>query len=167
MNIARVILLVGIILVSGCVASGKPKTVLIDGIIAPENSAIVHPALVAGGLMMIRAVDNKSTYGWSIGYLGSIYVSPGAHEFEVEVMHDFGIQDAGGPAWTAPSDVKTAKLEGVQSGSILVTAGISKPKYNLEAGKVYEVRFGFDRTDPKKPIPVTWISPIPSVQPPA
>jgi hypothetical protein len=104
--------------------------------------------------------------GWAFGYSGSIYVPPGVHEFEVEVMRNIGVQDAGGPAWTAPSDVKTAKLEGVHSGSIFVTKGTSKPKYNLEAGKVYEVRFGFDRTDPKKPIPVTWVSPISSGQPP-
>ena len=163
MIIARAFILVTFLLAAGCVSSGKPKTVLIDGLITPQNSSIVHPIAVPGGLMMIRAVDDRSTHILSIGYLGSVYVPPGEHEFEVEVSHGFGVQDAGGPAWTAPPNEKSATLESVDSGSILVTKGVSKPKANLEAGKSYEVRFGFDRSNPEKPVPVTWISPIPSL----
>ncbi|MBL0843959.1 hypothetical protein E3Z27_00080 [Pseudomonas mediterranea] len=164
MNIARVMVLAGIVLVSGCTASGKPKTVLIEGLTTPEKSSIVHPVTVPRGLMMIRAVDEKSTYEWgSFGFLGSIYVPPGTHEFEVEISHDFGLQDAGGPAWTAPPGVNSAKMESIPSGSIFITKGVSRPKGALEAGKVYEVRFGFDRTDPNHPVPVTWLSQIPSI----
>jgi hypothetical protein len=150
-------------IVTGCAAAGKPKTVLIDGITTPEKSAIVHPTAVPGGLMLIRAVDKKSTYIFSIGFLGSIYVPEGEHEFEVEVSHGFSVQDAGGPAWTAPDGVDVAPLQGdIAGSSVLVTKGTSRPKAKIEAGKTYELKFGFTRKDPAKPIPVTWISAIPS-----
>jgi len=158
----RALLLAGFVVVvlAGC-ASGGPKTVLIEGVTTPEASAIVHPTAVPAGLMLIRAVDGKSTYIMSIGFMGSIYVPPGTHEFEVEVSHNFKVQDAGGPAWTVPAGASPAPLIGNAPGStLLVTKGISRPRATLEAGKTYELRFGFDRTDPNRPVPVTWVSPI-------
>jgi hypothetical protein len=157
----RTLVVLGVIFLASC-ASGKPKTVLIDGVTTPEASAIVHPTAIPGGLMLIQAVDGKSTYIMSIGFMGSIYVPPGTHEFEVEVSHTFKVQDAGGPAWTVPAGVSAAPLVGGAPGStLLLRKGISRPRATLEAGKTYELRFGFDRTDPVRPVPVTWVSQIP------
>lgn len=162
-GVAKAVVLAAVLLAGGYATSGEPKTVLIDGITTPEHSSFVHPTQVPGGLVLIRAVDQKSSYTMSVGFFGSFYVPPGLHEFEVEVSHGFAVQDAGDPAWTAPPGVQVAAVEGINMGQILIKKGTSKPHYRLEAGKVYEIKFGFDRTDPKNPVPVTWISPIPSV----
>lgn len=150
-----------IVIITGCVAAGKPKTVLIEGITTPEKSAVVHPTAVPGGLMLIQSVDKKSTFIFSIGFFGSIYVPEGEHEFEVEVSHGFGMQDSGGPAWTAPEGADVAPLQSVVSSSAMVVKGISRPKAKIDARKTYELKFGFTRKDPAKPVPVTWISVIP------
>lgn len=160
--VAKAMILAAVLLTGGCANYAEPKTVLIDGITTPEHSSLVHPTQVPGGLMLIHAVDQKSTYTLSIGFFGSLYVPPGLHEFEVEVSHGFVVQDAGGPAWTAPPGVQVFAVEGINAGQILNKKGTSRPHFHLEAGKVYEIKFGFDRTNSKNPVPVTWISPIPS-----
>ena len=155
--------MLAIVMISGCASYGKPKTVLIDGITTQEKSGIVHPTAVPGGLMLILAVDKKNACNFTLGCAGSVYVPAGVHQFEVEVSFDFGVQDAGGPAWTAPKGVNVAPWSGdVRGSSILVTRGVSRPKATIEAGKTYEVKFGFIRNGKSKPVPVTWISEIPS-----
>lgn len=131
---AKAVILAGVLLAGGCATSGESKTVLIDGIATPEHSSLVHPTQVPGGLMLVRAVDQQSTYTLSVGFFGSFYVPPGLHEFEVEVSHGFAVQDAGGPAWTGPPGVQVAAVEGINAGQILMKKGRSKPHYRLEAG---------------------------------
>jgi hypothetical protein len=155
------VLLACTVVAVGC-ATGKPKTVLIAGVTTPEASAILHPTVVPGGQMMIRAIDGKSTYTFSVGYLGSVYVPPGMREIEVEVSHGFAVQDAGGPAWTAPEGVACAPLAfDTASSSVLVTKGVSRPRAALDSGKTYEVRFAFDRRDPSKPVPCVLVDAMP------
>ena len=156
------LLIAGVISLAGC-ASGGPKTVLIEGKVAPDQAATVHPIVVPGGLMLIRRVDGESTYSAAIGYFGSIYVPAGTHQFEVEVSHGFTVQDAGGPAWTVPAGVQSAPLkrEGGIGTGLLVTKGVATVPGEVQRGKRYEMRFGFDRTAPENPIPVVWLSAIP------
>jgi hypothetical protein len=146
-------------LVAGCAAG--PKKVYDGPDRAPAEVAVVHPTTVPGGLMLIRHVDDLSTYSISIGFLGSACVLPGDHRFEVEVSHGFSVQDAGGPAWTAPNGVPTARVEGRLGDTILVTKGVATLPGHVEANKVYEMKFGFDRSDAAKPVPVVWLMEIP------
>lgn len=146
----------------GCV-SGGPKTKLIEGKLPAEKAALVHPTGVPGGLMLIRQMDGESTYIASIGYFGSIYVPPGRHEFVVEVSHGFKVQDAGGPAWTAPAGANIAPLQaegGVGTG-LLVTRGSARVAGTVEGGKVYEIKFGFDRSVVDRPVPIVWVAEVP------
>ncbi|MES3023640.1 MAG: hypothetical protein V4857_18900 [Pseudomonadota bacterium] len=151
--------LVSVLSLAGC-ASGGPKTILIENSMAPEKAAILHPTTVPGGLMLIRQVDGRSTYALSIGYFGSLYVPPGERQFEVEVSHSFTIQDAGGPAWTAPQGANISPVVGEHGGGLLVVKGVSKPKGKVLPGKIYEIKFGFDRSIQDKPVPVTWVSEV-------
>ncbi|GLR12471.1 hypothetical protein GCM10007907_12610 [Chitinimonas prasina] len=111
--------------------------------------------------MLIRRVNEKSTYTLSIGYFGSLYVPPGEHEFEIEVSHGFTVHDAGGPAWTAPKGANISPVIGEYGGGLFVLKGVSKLKGKVLPGKVYEIKFGFDRSTHNKPVPVTWLSEVP------
>lgn len=143
----------------GCV-SGGPKTVLLDNEASVAEAAIVHPTKVPDGFMLIRAVDGKSTYVMSIGFLGSVYVPAGDHVFEVEVSHGFWIQDPGGSEWSAPANMKTAPL--ITNGFTgIVTKGYSNLAGTVQSGKIYEFKFGFDRSDKDKPAPVVWLAELP------
>jgi hypothetical protein len=143
----------------GCVSDG-PKTVLIDNAASVAEAAIVHPTKVPGGFMLIQEVDGKSTYVMSIGFLGALYVPPGDHLFKVEVSHGFWIQDPGGPEWTAPANMKTAPL--INNGFTgIVTKGYSNLAGAVQSGKIYELKFGFDRSDKDKPAPVVWLAELP------
>lgn len=155
----RVSLLLCSLLVAGC-ATG-PKKVYAGPDRADAELAHVHPTLVPGGLMLIRAVDDLSTYSFSFGFLGSIAVLPGDHQFEVEVSHGFSVQDAGGPAWTPPDGVKFFPLARDATTSVFVTKAVVTFPGHVDANRVYEVKFGFDRADPAHPIPGVWLGNVP------
>ena len=146
-------------LLLGC-ASGAPKKQYEGPQRAAAELSVVHPTMVPGGQMMITKADGKSTYTASIGFMGSISVLPGDHTFEVEVSHGFSVQDAGGPAWTLPQGVKGAALAGAGS-TLLVKKGVATASGKLAPGKAYEMKFGFDRSNPQTPVPVVWLAEIP------
>lgn len=155
------VLVACVLILVGC-ASGAPKKVYDGPVLPPSELATVHPIAVPGGLMLITDVDDRSTYAASIGYFGSIYIRPGEHSFKVEVSHGFKVQDAGGPAWTTPQGVTFSPLVGSDKATLLVPKGSASVLGRVEAGKVYEIRFGFDRTRPETPIPGIWLSEVPS-----
>lgn len=147
-------------LLLGC-ANGAPKKQYEGPQRAAAELSVVHPTTVPGGQMMITKADGKSTYTASIGFLGSISVLPGDHVFEVEVSHGFSVQDAGGPAWTLPQGVKGFALAGAAGSGLLIKKGTATVSGKLASGKVYEMKFGFDRANPQAPVPMVWLAEIP------
>ncbi|MCO7191045.1 MULTISPECIES: hypothetical protein [unclassified Pseudoalteromonas] len=163
MNKKHLLMTIVALALSGCAASGKPKEHLIKEKLSVEEAALVHPAHIPKGLMLITSVGDLNTYGFAFGYAGSVYVPPGEYVLSVELSFDFAIQDFGGPAWTIPDDQKCYPLDGInRKDFILVQKGYSSPLAQLEGGKAYQVRFGFDRRDNQEPVPCTWVEVLPN-----
>ena len=147
----------------GCSAAGKPKMHIIENKISVESASLLHPTHIPRGLMLITSVGGFNTYGFLTGFVGSVYVPPGEYSLDVTVSFDFDVQDFGGPAWTIADGEKCYPLENLnRNRTLLVKEGVSRPYAKLQAGKSYEVRFGFDRISPEKPIPCTWVEEISS-----
>ena len=149
--------------VSSCAVPSGPKTKFIDGIVAPEEAAVVDVSVVPDGLMLLQSVNGKTTHDMSRGFTGAIYLAPGEYTFGVKVSKGIGADSPSlnDPNLVPPEEANVAPVKGV-GGSILVRDAGSLPEATVEKGKEYKIRYGYKQAKDGTIFPVTWVSEVPS-----
>jgi hypothetical protein len=138
---------------AGC--AGQPKK-LYDGPARPQSDVAVVDPTFRGGFVLIRAVDGRSTYTASVGFMGAVAVVPGSHTFDVEVSHGMKREDAGKPGRAPPRGVVASPMKGT-GGSLFSTKWSGPVSGRVEAGKVYVLNVGFDPSSVGDLKPVAWL----------